>query len=206
MAGALGRHLQDNGVGCAYIVSVGNETVLSIADYLEWMIEQDDVRVVLLFIEGLRDGARLLQLIHRARLRGIRVVALKTGNSAAGQKAAASHTGKIASPYAVYRDLLEEAGAVQVQSLTDLIEAAEVLCCSPLPPVRGEHGGVSVFSIPGGTRAMTADLLELLGVPLATFARATVQHLTRTLPEFGETEVLWALLPKIRDEVVLQQP
>ena len=188
MAGALGRHLQDNGVGCAYIVSVGNETVLSIADYLEWMIEQDDVRVVLLFIEGLRDGARLLQLIDRARLRGIRVVALKTGNSAAGQKAAASHTGKIASPYAVYRDLLEEAGAVQVESLTDLIEAAEVLCSSPLPPVRGEHGGVSVFSIPGGTRAMTADLLEQLGVPLATFARATVQHLTRTLPEFGETE------------------
>ena len=188
IAGAIGRHLQDNGVGCAYIVSVGNETVLTIADYLEWMIEQDDVQVVLLFIEGLRDGARLLGLIDRARLRGIRVVALKTGNSAAGHKAAASHTGKMASPYAVYRDLLEEAGVVQVQSLTDLIEAAEVLRISPLPPVRGKSGGVSVFSIPGGTRAMTADLLELAGVPLATFAAETVQRLKTALPEFGGTE------------------
>lgn len=188
IAGALGRHLQDNGVGCSYIVSVGNETVLTIADYLAWMIDQDDVRVVLLFIEGVRDGARLLRLIDAARSKGIRVVALKTGNSEAGQKAAASHTGKIASPYAVYRDLLDEAGAIQVQSLTDLIEAAEVLSVSPWPSRRGARGGVSVFSIPGGTRAMTADLLELHGVPLATFASATVQALADSLPEFGGTE------------------
>ena len=45
IAGALGRHLQDSGVGCAYLVSVGNETVLTIADYLEWMIAQDDLKV-----------------------------------------------------------------------------------------------------------------------------------------------------------------
>ena len=58
IAGALGRHLQDSGVGCAYIVRVGNETVLTIADYLEWMIAQDGLRVIILFIEGLRDGRR----------------------------------------------------------------------------------------------------------------------------------------------------
>ncbi|MEO8751622.1 MAG: CoA-binding protein, partial [Casimicrobiaceae bacterium] len=127
MAGAVARHLQDRAVGCSYVVSVGNETVLTIADYLEWMIEQDDVRVVALFVEGLRDGARLLRVIERARQRGVRLVALKTGNSVAGQRAAASHTGKMASAYAVYRDLFDEAGVVQVESLTDLIEAAEVL-------------------------------------------------------------------------------
>lgn len=188
MAGALGRHLQDSGVGCAYLVSVGNETVLTIADYFEWMIERDDVKVVLLFIEGLRDGQRLLRLVERATARGIRVVALKSGNSAKGLEAAASHTGKMASPYAVYRDLLQEAGAIQVDSLTQLLEAAEVLSVLPLPPLRGRDGGVSVFSIPGGTRAMTADALEQQGVPLATFARGTVAALAEALPEFGGTE------------------
>ena len=191
IAGALGRHLQDSGVGCAYLVSVGNETVLSIADYLEWMIAQDDLKVVLLFIEGLRDGRRLLHLIERATARGLNVVALKSGNSADGLKAAASHTGKMASPYAIYRDLLLEAGAIQVDSLTELIEAAEVLSVLPLPPRRaGADGapGVSVFSIPGGTRAMTADGLDQRGVPLATFERATVQALAAALPEFGGTE------------------
>jgi acyl-CoA synthetase (NDP forming) len=188
MAGAFARHLQDSGVGCSYVVSVGNETVLTIADYLEWMIEKGDVRVVLLFIEGLRDGRRLLGLIERAVAKGMHVVTLKTGNSAEGLKAAASHTGKMASPYAVYRDLLDEAGAIQVSGLTAMLEAAEVLSLLPLPPTCGENGGVSVFSIPGGTRAMTADSLDQHGVPLATFDRATVCRLADALPEFGVTE------------------
>ena len=188
MAGAVARHLQDSEVGCAYMVSVGNEAVLTIADYLAWMIAQDDVQVVALFIEGLRDGERLLRLIEEATRRGVRIVALKCGNSAAGVEAAASHTGKIASAYAVYHDLLSAAGAVLVDSLTDLIAAAEVLATAPLPPRRGAHGGVSVFSIPGGTRAMTADHCDALGVPLATFTRGTVAALAAALPEFGGVE------------------
>lgn len=185
MGGAVARHLQDSEVGCAYMVSVGNEAVLTIADYLAWMIGQDDVKVVALFIEGLRDGERLLQLIEQATRQGVRIVALKCGNSAAGVQAAASHTGKMASAYAVYHDLLSEAGAVLVDSLTELVAAAEVLATAPLPPRLGAQGGVSVFSIPGGTRAMTADQADALQVPLATFACETVEALAAALPEFG---------------------
>ena len=196
MAGAVARHLQNDGVGCAYMVSVGNETVLTIADYLAWMTLQDDVRVVALFIEGLRDGARLLRLIEQASARGVRVVALKCGNTRAGMQAAASHTGKMASDYVIYRDLLAQAGAVLVDSLTDLVAAAEVLVTAPLPLRRGTAagvvggltGGVSVFSIPGGTRAMMADHLDAQRVPLATFSRSTVQALTAALPDYGGVE------------------
>lgn len=199
MAGAMARHLQNDAIGCAYVVSVGNETVLTIADYLAWMIEQDDVRVVLLFIEGLRDGERLLQLIRLATSRGIRVAALKSGNSKAGMEAAASHTGKIASEFSVYRDLLAGAGAILLESLTELITAGEVLGVAPLPVShipdsnhardgRDGRDGVAVFSIPGGTRALTADQCETHGVPLSIFARSTVARLTDALPEFGGVE------------------
>lgn len=188
MGGAMARHLQDEGVGCAYMVSVGNETVLTIADYLEWMIEQDDVRVVALFMEGLRDGARLVQVIEKAVSRGIRVVALKCGNSEAGAVAAASHTGKMASTFAVYKDLLGAAGAILVSSLTELVAAVQVLAIAPLPKRKGPDGGVAVFSIPGGTRAMTVDQFEEKGVPLATFARDTVAKLKSCLPDFGGVE------------------
>lgn len=188
ITGSIARHLQDSGVGCAYVVSVGNETVLNVLDYLAWMIEQDDVKVVLMFIEGLNDGARLLQLAERARARSIHLVALKSGNSAIGQAAAASHTGKIASSYAVYRDVLDQAGVIQVESLTDLIEAAEVFTFCSLPPRRGATGGVSVFSVPGGTRALTADLCETHGIPLAVFAPETVAALKQVLPAFGQAE------------------
>ena len=196
MAGAVARHLQDAAIGCSYVVSVGNETVLTISDYMEWMIEQEDVRVVLLFVEGLRDGERLLQLIRLATSRGIRVAALKSGNSKAGMEAAASHTGKIASEFSVYRDLLAGAGAILLESLTELIAAGEVLGTAPLPvshlqeqsEARDGQDGVSVFSIPGGTRALTADQCEAHGVPLCTFARSTVAQLTDALPEFGGVE------------------
>ncbi len=188
ITGSIARHLQENGVGCAYVVSVGNETVMNVLDYLEWIIGQDDVKVVLLFIEGLNDGARLLPLAARARARGIQLVALKSGNSAIGQAAAASHTGKIASSYAVYRDVLDQAGVIQVDSLTDLIEAAEVFTFCPLPPRHGATGGVSVFSVPGGTRALTADLCEAHGIPLATFEAETVSQLKQVLPAFGQAD------------------
>jgi len=188
MGGAVARHLQDSGIGCAYLVSVGNETVLTIADYLEWMIDRASLRVVVLFVEGLRDGQRLLGLIERATARGVRVVVLKSGNSAKGLEAAASHTGKMASPYVVYRDLLQEAGAIRVNSLTELVEAAEILSILGDPPARGADGGVSVFSLPGGTRALTADALEELDVPLATFDRQTVAALSGVLPDYAGVE------------------
>jgi acyl-CoA synthetase (NDP forming) len=183
MAGAVARHLQDSGFGCAYIVSVGNETVLSLLDLMAYMIEQDDVRVLLLFLEGLKDGDRLVALARRARAKGIVVVALKAGSSTAGRAAVASHTGKLTTADAIYRDIFTQAGVLQVASLVELIEAAQVFTSAPLPRV--DAGGVGVFSIPGGTRALTADLCEARSVPLAQFSRDTITALEAVLPSFG---------------------
>jgi len=191
IAGSLGRHLQNTGVGCNFLVSVGNETVLSIADYFEWIIERQSIRLVALFIEGLRDGHRLLQLIEKAIDQGIHIVFLKSGNSAQGMQAAASHTGKMASDYLVYQQLLVAAGAIQVDSLGQMIDCLMVLQTCNLPPIKEAtvgHGGVGVFSIPGGTRAMTVDYLDSFKVPLATFEKLTVDQLNKALPEFGGTE------------------
>lgn len=189
MGGAITRHLQDSGFGCAYFVSVGNETVLSILDYLEYMIDQDDVRVVVLFMEGLKQGERLLAIAERARLRGIVLIALKSGNSSIGRAAAASHTGKIATTFDVYRDVFAQAGIIAVDGLVQLIEAAEVFASLPLPLMRtGANLGVSIFSIPGGTRALTADLCEQCDVPLALFERDSVAALKSRLPAFGYAE------------------
>jgi acyl-CoA synthetase (NDP forming) len=186
ISGALARHLQDSGFGCAYVVSVGNETVVDILDALEYMLAQDDVKLVILFLEGLKNGARLLRLAEVARSRGIPLVVLKSGNSARGRAAAASHTGKLATPFAVYRDVLQQAGVIRVDDLSELIEAAEVLTTlAPPRSVRGAHPGIAVFSIPGGTGALTADRCEMRNVPLAVFEEKTTAELVRKLPAFG---------------------
>ncbi len=189
VAGGIGRHLQDSGAGCSYFVSVGNESCVDMLDLLAWIIEQDDVSVVLLFVEGLKRGRRLFDLARRAHAKGIRIVALKSGNSRLGQEAVSSHTGKVASAYAIYHDLFRQAGVIQVESISELIEAGEILAHCPSPRVTTHaEAGVGVFSIPGGTRALTADLCERHGVPLATFEKITEQRLEAVLPGFAHVQ------------------
>ncbi|MGE0503632.1 MAG: acetate--CoA ligase family protein [Rhizobiaceae bacterium] len=187
VAGGVSRQLQDSGLGCAYMVSVGNETCIDTLDVLEWMIGRDDVKVVALFIEGLRNARRLVCLAAEARSRGIQIVALKSGNSRIGRLAVASHTGKVASPHAIYRDVFSQAGIVQVDGITELIDAVGVLTTLPHPKRRAdEDAGVAVFSVPGGTRALTADHCERQDIPMARFAPATEAELRQILPGFAQ--------------------
>jgi acetate---CoA ligase (ADP-forming) len=187
MSGAIARHLQDQAYGCSYVVSVGNETETNLLEVVDWLLDQPDVEHILLFMEGLRDGWLLGAVAAKARRRGVTLIALKSGNSALGAEAAASHTGKIATPYAIYRDVFAQHGILQVECLTDLVEIAQVLLA--MSPVRrngfAREGGVTICSIPGGTRALTADLCSAVGVPLAKFETKTVEALKQLLPRFG---------------------
>lgn len=186
LAGAIGNALQNSGMGCSYIVSVGNETCVDALDALASVIEQDDVRAVALYIEGLGDAGRLLPIARRARERGIQIVVLKAGRSAVGQEATASHTGKIASSHAVYADVLEQAGIISVDSLLDLIAAMEVLAFLPNPRVSGDpKGGISVMSSSGGAGALLADHSSEFGLPMAEFSPNTAQRLEQILPAFA---------------------
>jgi acyl-CoA synthetase (NDP forming) len=186
LAGAIGNYLQNNGVGCSYIISVGNETCLDALDVLANLIEQDDVRVVALYIEGLHDAGRILRIAERARERGVQIVALKAGRSAVGQQATASHTGKIASSHAVYADVFEQAGVIAVDSLIETLAAVEVLAYLQHPRVSGDpKGGASVMSSSGGAGALLADHSSDYGIPMAEFSADTATQLERILPEFA---------------------
>ncbi|RQR21624.1 hypothetical protein DIE23_38045 [Burkholderia sp. Bp9143] len=186
LAGAIGNFLQNNGIGCSYIISVGNETCVDALDMLEHVIEQDDVRVVALYIEGLDDATRILRIAERARERGVQIVALKAGRSEVGQQATASHTGKIASAHAVYADVFEQAGVIAVESLIDALSAVEVLAYLPQPRVSGDAlGGVAVMSSSGGAGALLADHSSEYGIPMAEFGARTAEQLEGILPEFA---------------------
>ena len=186
LAGAIGNYLQNNGMGCSYIVSVGNETCLDALDALGWIIEQDDVRVVGLYIEGLNDASRILRIAERARDRGVQIVILKAGRSPVGQQATASHTGKIASSHAVYADVLQQAGVVAVDGLAQMFSALEVLAFLASPRVSNDtQGGVSVLSSSGGAGALLADHSSEFGIPMAEFSADTAEKLEHILPEFA---------------------
>jgi acyl-CoA synthetase (NDP forming) len=186
LAGAIGNYLQSSGIGCSFIVSVGNETCLDLIEILAWIIEQDNARVVALYLEGLNDAGRLIAVSERARRRGVQIVALKAGRSDVGQKATASHTGKIASSHVVYTEVMEQAGIITVGSLTEALSAIEVLGFMQPPRVSGDpKGGVAVLSSSGGAGALLADHSAEFGVAMSEFSPATLAALEEFLPEFA---------------------
>jgi acyl-CoA synthetase (NDP forming) len=186
LGGAIANYLQKSEIGCSYVVMVGNETCTDMLDILAWIIEQDDVRVVALYLEGLADAARIIPLARRAAELGIQIVALKAGRSTVGQDAAASHTGKIASSYAVYADVFEQAGVIALDSLADVMAAVEVFAFLPNPRASSDpKGGVSVMGSSGGAGTLLADQSEEFGVPLAEFSESTASRLDPLLPAFA---------------------
>lgn len=189
LGGAIAGSLQRNGLGCAYMVSVGNETVLDALDVLDWIVEQDDVRVVAVYVEGLNRADRILRIAQRARSRGVRIVFLKAGKSDLGQQATASHTGKIASSHAVYADVLHQAGVVLLNNLGELLAAVEALAFMKAPRRSGDPaGGVAILGSSGGASALLADHSSDSGVPLARFGAATAERLDKLLPAFARKQ------------------
>lgn len=188
IGGACMRHLQEQGIGCRYFISSGNEADLNSMDYLEYIVDEGGSRVVALFIEGLVEGHRLRAIGRRAASRGIRLIALCAGTSEEGRLATASHTGRIASAAAVYRDVLEVDGVLQVDTFTDFVKAIEAATFGRLPPVGlppRHDAGVGIVALSGGSRGLLADSCERLGVPLARYHSVTEQALDDMLPQFG---------------------
>jgi acyl-CoA synthetase (NDP forming) len=189
LAGAISRALNRNGLGCSYMVSVGNETVFDALDALSWIVEQEDVRVVALYIEALKDAGRIFRIAERARSRGVRIVVLKAGKSVVGQETTASHTGKLASPHAVYSDVLRQAGVVLLDDLAELLAAVEVLSFMTYPRVSGDpKGGMSILSSSGGAAALLADHGSDRGIPLAELSAPTAETLDELLPHFARKQ------------------
>jgi acetate---CoA ligase (ADP-forming) len=184
------RRLNDSGVGADVFVSVGNETVLEAADYLGWVVDNADVRVVVCFLEGLRHGDRFARAASRARRRGIAVVVLHSGTSDAGRAASASHTGKISSAADVYRSVFAQSGVIQVDSVEALAGAAAALAGPRLLASTGAgdragRNGLTVIGLSGGSRSIIADATCRLGVPLAELTDETTSELATFIPDFG---------------------
>jgi acyl-CoA synthetase (NDP forming) len=114
----------------AYCVSVGNQMDVTVCDFVEQVVGDETVKVVLVYLEGLKedDGLKLAQSVARARARGQIVIVYKAGRTPTGQKAVMGHTASIASDFAVARALLSEAGALVAETFDDFEDLAQFAC------------------------------------------------------------------------------
>jgi acyl-CoA synthetase (NDP forming) len=158
-------------------VSSSQELNVTLADYMDFALDQPSTRVVGLFMETARDPEGFVAALAKARAMAVPVVALKVGRSAKGAAMAESHSGALVGHDGAYQALFEHYGVVRVDSL-DEMAATLMLFAQPRPV---GPGGLATIHDSGGERALILDLAEPLGVPFAELRPATIARLEAAL-------------------------
>ena len=176
---SLNRALTSRGIGARYVVSSGNEICLTTADYMNHFADVDGVRVVLAFVESVRDWARFEAACRYLRSRGKYLVALKVGQAAASRNAAASHAGAMAGSYAAFEAASSRLGVITVDTMESAVEAFEFLSRAPAP----QGTSVGAVTISGGVSELLLDGAERTKVTFATLAPGTRNALAARVDE-----------------------
>ena len=184
-SGALGAYWLDMmlraGLGFSQWVCTGNECDVDVAETLDYLVDDPDTRVICLYIEEIRNVEAFRAALRRAAMAGKPVIAIKSGRSQAGARAAASHTGALAGDDALYDACLRQGGALRVNSLSEMIGIARMY----LRQVAPKGTRLAVMSVSGGAGVMIADEGECLGLEVPPFAADTCQRLEAVLPSFA---------------------
>ena len=184
-SGALASNVMSfaraRGVGISLLTSMGNEAIITAADVVEYLIEDDNTKVIAMFLEGIRDPARFTELADRALAAGKPIVALKAGRSPGGQATALAHTGAVAGDVAVVDAVFRQFGVVRVDSLEELIVTAGLFGYCDRPT--GNRMGVVTAS--GGACDIIADRAHIEKIDIPDFASTTIDKLTAVLPPFA---------------------
>src|ERR1700753_3665905 len=190
LASAVLSLAQARNLGISLLVSMGNESMLSVTDVVEHLVDDPATRVIAVFLESIRQPAEFAAAARRARAAGKPIVALKVGRSDTAQHTAQAHTGALTGDDAVIDSVFRRLGVIRVRSLEDLIITSGVLAeltrdgVTAAGPLAGNRLGVVTPS--GGASEIIADRAEDEGLALPPFAPATTAALKAMLPAFAD--------------------
>ena len=170
-------------LGLSAIVSVGNKCDLDEADLMEYLVEQDETKVILLYVEGVQKGERFIEVLKKTTPRKP-VVVIKSGRSARGAQAAASHTGSLAGSDTVFDAIMTQCGVLRAETLTEAFNWCRFLAESPEP--KGEN--VVIITNGGGVGVMATDASEKYGVNLYDNQAKLKEDFGAVTPDFGSTK------------------
>ena len=175
------RLSQAQGIGLAHTVSIGNEAMLTAADFLEELLERPEVRVLGALLEGIRNPDQFLDVADRALAAGKPLVVLKVGRGEATSRSVAAHTGSLAGADAVVEAAFRQHGVVRVRSLEELVETCALLATRGWP----EGPRTAVITTSGGSCGLIADLAYGTRIAMPDFGAETKRRLGKILPDFG---------------------
>jgi acyl-CoA synthetase (NDP forming) len=177
IVGTMMRLAIDSGFGCAKCISSGNEADLHAEDYIRYLADDPQTRVILSYVEGFKDGSRFFEVAKEVT-RKKPIVMLKTGETPAGAIAAKSHTASLAGMDTVVDAMCQQSGIVRVRHLDELVDAGTAFLCHPLP--RGRR--VGIVTAGGGWGVLAADACAKLGLDVVQFPPETINELNSFMP------------------------
>jgi acyl-CoA synthetase (NDP forming) len=184
-SGALSSYIlgaaKERGLAFRYWITTGNECVLSFTDYLQYVLEDPEVRLVLGYLEDARDGEAFQAAARTALVLDKPLIIMKTGRSEAGAKASVSHTGSLAGADEVYQAVFSKNGVLRAENLDELFDLA-LLAQAPRRP-RGKR--VQVVSISGAAGILMADVGNEFGLEFADLSDTTKDELQKIMPTFA---------------------
>lgn len=172
----------NRGIGFRFLISSGNEAVVDLADYLDYLLEDEGTEVVLAFLESIRRPEAFIRACNRAAELGKPIIALKVGKSEIARQTALSHTGALTGADGIQEALFKKLGVIRVDDLDQLLETAEVFlhCRNRLP----EGDGVGAIAVSGGEIGLISDLAEGLSFRFAPLSAKAQAELRNRLPSF----------------------
>jgi acetyltransferase len=162
----------DNRYGFSAVVSYGNKAMLDVYDFLEYFDKDPSTKVITLYIEGVKDGTKLIDAAQKIKKP---IIALKAGRTEQGMKAISSHTGSLAGSYDIYKAAFKQSNILIADTVEELFDNAKALANMPLL-----KGDVGIVTNGGGCGVLCSDYCSELGVPLAELKETTLKKLDKS--------------------------
>lgn len=173
--------LRERGIGLRHVHATGNDCDVTVAELATAVVQDPGVKLLLLYLETLEDPENLARAAAIGRERGVPIIALKSGRSEVGRRAASSHTGAIATADRVVDAFFEKHGIWRADGMRDMVQAAELY----LQDWKLEGRNLAVISNSGATCVLAADAAERAALPMAQLAEETEAKLREILPSFA---------------------
>ena len=182
-SGNLGVQLihwaEQQGVGVSLFVGSGNEAMISCVDYMEYLEQDPRTRIIILYLETVRNGRSFMETAARVN-RVKPVIVLKGGRTEAGRAASASHTGAMGGKIVFFEAACRQAGLLDVRVPSELLDLSAALSSLPLP----RKNRVGIVTLGGGWGVVTADRCNERGLQIPAIPEKTVARIGKYLPTF----------------------
>lgn len=173
----------DAGAGFRYVVTTGNQSDLDVIDFARFLSEDPEVRLLLLYLEGISDGARFLELLRFAHGRELPVAVLKVGRSEVAREAAKSHTAALTGDENVWEAVFRQYGVLTLSDADDVTDVARMFGASK----RTRGNRVCILSTSGGAGIIATDACDALGLAVPSLSESLRREVERFIPAFGSS-------------------